>query len=305
MTAVSYLPFSHESRPLGKSNFTISPIAWGMWRFGNETVPEARAKVDAALEAGITLFDTADIYGFDGQQGFGDAEAQLGRVFAEDKSLRGKMVLASKGGISIGVPYDQSAAYIQSAIDASLSRLGVDRIDLWQVHRPDILSHPAEVARALEDAKSAGKIGAIGVSNFTVAQISALQHFLDEPLVSVQPELSALQIEPIENGVLDQSMMMETTVLAWSPLGQGRIADPSTQREKDVAAALDLVAHAYGVSRSAAAYSWIMAHPARAIPIIGSQQIARIKEATDAFKVRWTRADWYQVLIASRQEPLP
>ena len=94
-------------------------------------------------------------------------------------------------------------------------------------------------------------------------------------------------------------------VLAWSPLGQGRVAAPASTRELAVAAALDVHAAAYGVSRTAAAYSWIMAHPAGAIPIVGSQQVPRIREAADALKVRWTRAEWYEVLVASRQERLP
>ena len=133
----------------------------------------------------------------------------------------------------------------------------------------------------------------------------ALQKFLTIPLASLQPEFSALHLEPIENGLLDLSMTAGATVLAWSPLGQGRIAKPSNKREQDVADALDSVATAQGVSRTAAAYSWIMAHPAGAIPIVGSQRAERIAEAVDAFKVRWTRTQWYNVLVASRQEPLP
>ena len=94
-------------------------------------------------------------------------------------------------------------------------------------------------------------------------------------------------------------------VLAWSPLGGGRIAAPTNAREEAVAAALDAVAGEFGVSRTAAAYAWVMAHPARAIPIVGSQNAARIAEAADAFKVRWTRARWYEVLVAARGEKLP
>ena len=94
-------------------------------------------------------------------------------------------------------------------------------------------------------------------------------------------------------------------VLGWSPLGQGRIANPTNAREQAVAAALDDVAQAQGVSRTAAAYAWVMAHPAGVIPIVGSQQASRIAEAADALNVTWTRAEWYQVLVASRQEQLP
>jgi predicted oxidoreductase len=276
-----------------------------MWRFEGDDLNAARERVEAAFDAGITLFDTADIYGADTPAGFGSAEALLGRVFAEAPHLRGKMVLASKGGIVIGTPYDQSAGYIAAAIDASLQRLGVDHIDLWQVHRPDILTHPAELARALETAKTAGKIGAIGVSNFTVPQTQALMRFLDSPLVSIQPELSALTLDPIVDGSLDMAMADDLAVLAWSPLGGGRLLDPKAPREFAAAAALQSVADEQGVSLTAAAISWIMAHPASAIPIIGSQNPARIRAAGEALKVKWTRSSWYAVFVASRGEPLP
>ena len=293
-----------QTRPLGKSGIEISSIAWGMWRFAGLDMPAARAAIDAAFDAGITLFDTADIYGF-GETHFGAAEELLGKVFAEAPELRDRMVLATKGGIAPPAPYDSSAEYLSDAIDNSLQRIGTDRIDLWQIHRPDILTHPQEIARTIEDAHKAGKIRSFGVSNFTQAQTATLAQFSSVPIVSTQPELSALRIDTIENGELDQAMAMDLAVLAWSPLGGGRIGDPTNKREQDVAAALSGVAAAHGVSRTAAAYSWIMAHPARPIPIVGSQNPARIGEAADAFKVKWTRADWYNVLVAARGVPLP
>lgn len=305
MIPSAFLPTPPRTRPLGKSGLTVSGLSWGMWRFKGSDVAAARALVDAALESGITLFDTADIYGPDNGEAFGASEALLGQVFAADRSLRDKMVLATKGGIVIGTPYDSSAAYLSSAIDASLYRLGVDHVDLWQIHRPDVLTHPQEIARTLEDAHNAGKIGAIGVSNFTVAQIDALSHFVTVPIASTQPEYSALRLTPLVAGELDQAMRMEMAVMAWSPLGGGRIADPRSERERAVATALKKVADQYGVSVTAAAFSWIMAHPAHPIPIVGSQTPARIREAADAYKVKWTRADWYAVLTASREEPLP
>ncbi len=138
------------------------------------------------------------------------------------------MVLATKGGIIPPTPYNSSAEYLTKAIDDSLSRLQTDRIDLWQIHRPDILTHPQEIARTVEDAVKAGKIRAFGVSNFTQAQTATLAQFSSVPIVSTQPELSPLRIDTIENGELDQAMAMDLTVLAWSPLGGGRIGDPGT-----------------------------------------------------------------------------
>lgn len=302
---MSYLNVTPDSRPLGKSGLLVSPIAWGMWRFGNAGVDGGRRLVEAAFEAGVTLFDTADIYGFDGSAGFGDAEALLGRIFAEVPVLRAHMVLATKGGITPPVPYDSSAAYLEQALHASLRRLGTDHVDLYQIHRPDILAHPQEVARTLENMMTSGKVRSIGVSNYTLAQHQALAQFLNLPLASTQPEFSALHLEPIETGLFDHAMAADLAVLAWSPLGGGRIGDPQDDRSRAVAAALDVVAAEAGVSRTAAAYAWIMAHPARAIPIVGTQNAARIAEIPDAFKVRFTRQQWYDVLVAARGEKLP
>lgn len=304
---MSQLPLPPATRTLGASGIAISPIAWGMWRLaeGGRSAGEAARLVHAALDAGINLLDTADIYGFDGAGGFGDAEALLGEVLATEPGLRARMVLASKGGIMPPRPYDQSAAYLTGALDASLARLKTECIDLYQIHRPDILAHPQEVARMLDDAVTAGKIRTIGVSNFTMPQIAALNQFLGHKLVATQPEISPLRIDSIENGELDQAMMLGLAVLAWSPLGGGRLAAPESARDKAVAAELDRVAAAHGVSRTVAAYSWLMAHPAGIVPIIGSQQAERIAEGTQATKVRWNRTDWYAVLVAARGERLP
>jgi predicted oxidoreductase len=304
---MSELPLPPSTRSLGTSGIDVSPLAWGMWRLteNGRTAAEAARLVHAALDAGISFLDTADIYGFDGAGGFGDAEALLGEVLAAEPGLRDLMVLATKGGILPPLPYDQSADYLRKAIDDSLTRLKVDSVDLWQIHRPDILAHPQEVARVLDDALASGKVRSLGVSNFTMAQTSALNHFLGTKLVSTQPEISPLRIDCFENGELDQAMMLGLTPLAWSPLGGGRLAAPETARDKAVAAALDAVAGAQGVSRTVAAYSWLMAHPAGIVPIIGSQNAERIAEGAEALTVRWTRTDWYAVLVAARGVPLP
>lgn len=299
------IPLPENRRPLGKSGILVSSLAWGNWRLCGDDVGAVVRLLHAALDAGINLIDTADIYGPDNNEPFGASEALLGRALASDPSLRDKLVIATKGGISMGVPYNSSAAYLASAIDASLTRLGTDHVEMWQIHRPDMLTHPAEIARVIEDAHKAGKIRSFGVSNFTKSQIATLRQFMSIPIVSTQPELSALNIAPIENGELDQAIAMDMAVMAWSPLGGGRIANPSDTRALAVAAELDSVAAEFSVSRTAAAYSWIMAHPARPIPIVGSQKAERIAEAADALKVQWTRARWYAVLVAAKGEPLP
>jgi len=294
-----------RNRPLYEGGPQVSSIAWGMWRFAGDDLDAAEARVRAALDAGVTLFDTADVYGPDNGEPFGAAETLLGRVFARAPALKTEMVLATKGGIKPGTPYDSSAGYLAEAINASLMRMGVERVALWQIHRPDMLTHPAEAARALEAAHKAGKIGAVGVSNHTAAQVEALAAHLSLPVVATQPEFSPLCTQPLFDGVLDQAMARGITVLAWSPMGGGRLGAPKDDRASAVAALLDGKAAHAGVSRAAAAYSWIMAHPAHPIPIAGSQQTARIAEIPDAFTPRWTRAEWYAVLVASIGEPLP
>jgi len=291
---------------LGSTDIHVSRLAWGMWRFKGDDLALARALVDAALDSGINLFDTADIYGYDGRDGFGAAEVQLGRLFAADPGLRRAMVLASKGGIIPGVPYDSSADYLTAACEASLRRLGTDHLDLFQVHRPDVLTHPAEVARALESLVASGKVRSVGVSNYTPSQTAALVAHLGIPLASLQPEFSPLALEPLTDGTLDLAMQHGIAVLAWSPLAGGRLGTPGEdERAMQVRAELDAQAMRSAVSRSAAAYAWLMAHPAGVIPIVGSQQVHRIREAADAYRVVWTRADWYRVLVAARGIALP
>jgi predicted oxidoreductase len=305
MTTMSEITLTPELRPLGKSGIEVAPIAWGMWRFAGVTPTEGQALIEAAFAAGVTLFDTADIYGFNGSGGFGDAEALLGQILTTSPGMRDRMVLATKGGITPPVPYNSSRPYLMRALETSLKRLQVEQVDLYQIHRPDILAHPQEVARTLEEMVTSGKVRAVGVSNYTLAQTRALSALLTIPLASVQPEFSPLELEPITNGLLDLAMERDVAVLAWSPLGGGRLGAPGDDRANAVAAALDVVANAAGVSRAAAAYAWIMAHPARVIPIVGTQNVQRIGEIADVYKVKFTRQTWYDVLVAARGEKLP
>ncbi|ANU07237.1 aldo/keto reductase [Paraurantiacibacter namhicola] len=291
-------------RMLGTTDIEVSSMAWGMWR-SDGSVADLSRLLATALDAGIDLIDTADIYGFDGKSGFGDVENKLGEVLREDASLRQRMVLVTKGGIMPPVPYDQSREYMAGALEASLRRLGTNVIDLYLIHRPDILTHPQELARFLDDAVASGKLRSIGISNFTPAQIEALAHFLDTPLVATQPEISPLRIEPLDNGEMDQAMRLSLTPMAWSPLGGGRLMDPQTERERAVVQALDAVAAEAGVDRAVAAYGWLMAHPAGIVPIVGSQRPERIVEAAQTTQMRWTRQQWYSVFTAARGAPLP
>ena len=273
----------------------------------------ARAKVETALELGIDLFDHADIYGCDGGGSFGDAEALFGEVLAEAPELRERMVLATKGGIVLGLPYDSSATYLRSAVEASLRRLRVDVIDLYQIHRPDFLAHPAEVAQVLTALREEGKIREVGVSNYTASQFAALQANLSFPIVTHQPEFSVWRHGPLRDGVLDQCMERGVTPLAWSPFGGGvlglsrdeALKQPHGDRLAALLERLDAVASAQGLTRSAVALAWTMLHPSGVIPILGTQRLERLRECMGALEVRMTRSEWNQILEAAQGERLP
>jgi aryl-alcohol dehydrogenase-like predicted oxidoreductase len=136
------------SRQLGQ-DLRVGPLGYGCWRLVNMSTADARARLEQALASGMNLVDTADVYGLDwGGTAFGSAESLLGEVLADAPDLRDEMVLASKGGIIPGIPYD--SACLEQACNDSLERLGVEQLDLYQVHRPDLLCHPEETARVLE-----------------------------------------------------------------------------------------------------------------------------------------------------------
>lgn len=310
---MSTLTIDRSPRPLGKNGISAFPIAYGCWRFAGTDVATARSKVDAALEVGIDLFDHADIYGCDGGGSFGDAEELFGRVLAEDPSLRDQMTIATKGGIVLGLPYDSSAAWIRQACEDSLRRLQIDVIDLYQIHRPDFLGHPAEVAATLVALKEEGKIREVGVSNYTTSQFRALQAHLPFPIATSQPEFSCWKHGALRDGMLDLCMETSTTPMAWSPFGGGIIGltkDEAAQQENGdrlaaMIEALDAVANEQSVARSAVALAWVLAHPAGIIPIIGTQRTERIKESVQALDVQLDRTTWNNILIAAQGEPLP
>ena len=133
----------------------------------------------------------------------------LVKYLKEAPQLREQFLLATKGGIVLGRPYDSSAEYLNKAVERSLSRLNVEQIDLYQIHRPDFLTHPAHLADTLEKLKESEKVKAFGVSNYTVSQTRALQAHLSFPLVSTQPEWSCFQTQALRDGTLDLSMELD------------------------------------------------------------------------------------------------
>ena len=215
--------------------WTCGRISYGCWRFAGSSVPEARSKIEAAHANGITLIDTAAIYGY-GEDGFGVAEERLGAVFADAPALRRATILVTKAGIHPPLPYDSRAETLIQSCEASLRRLETDVIDIFLIHRPDYLAAPQEVAGALTRLRDAGKIREAGVSNHSTHQMRALQAHLDFPLIATQPEFSALHPDPLEDGTLDLAQALGMAVMAWSPLAGGLLVDTAQPRSGTPAA---------------------------------------------------------------------
>lgn len=286
----------------------VGPLAYGLWRFTTSDLDEATTLIETALDSGMNLIDAADVYGLDyGGKGFGAVEDLLGAVLARTPSLRDRMVLATKGGITPPTPYDSSPSALTAAVEASLRRLGVDHIDLYQIHRPDILTHPADVAGTLLDLQRQGKIGDLGVSNHTPAQTRALLAHLTAGgagLVSSQPEFSAATLDPMRDGTFDLCMECGLTPLAWSPLGGGRLASGEGVRP-ELLAVLDRLAEREGVDRATLVMAFVLTNPSRPVAIVGSQRPDRITGSLKAFEVHLDRNDVYDVVEASEGVPLP
>jgi predicted oxidoreductase len=313
-----------QTIPLGVSTLTSSRLAYGCWRVAGTWDPAevtaasraaGRRAIIAAYEAGYTLFDNADIYCQ------GEAERILGVVLKEVSGMRDRVVITTKGGIRPGGDpqpvspgrYDFSASYIIAACEQSLRRLGVETIDLYLLHRPDYLADPEEVARAFSQLRAAGKVRHFGVSNFRPTLVTAIQATCPMPLVVHQVEISLAKLDAFTDGTLDQCLIERITPMAWSPLAGGLIGGgasrllPSqkTYRPERFLSALDAVASARGVSRIVVALAWLLKHPANILPIIGTANPDRIREAAKAAGLELTREEWYRLLIAARGEPVP
>ena len=304
MPAVSGTPVELDApRKIG-SLPPVGPVAFGCWRLtGTDDATERT--VNAAVDLGMNLVDTADVYGLDwGGSGFGTCEEALGRLLARRSGLRDRIVLATKGGIIPGQPYDSSSRYLVEACEASLRRLATDHVDLYQVHRPDMFTHPDEVFAAFTNLRSRGLVREVGVSNHTLAQTTLLEARLSFNLATVQPEFSAAHLEPLRDGTLDHCMKKSLVPLAWSPLAGGRIATGEGIRP-ELTAVLDELAAREAVTRSAVAIAFVLAHPSAPVAIVGSQDPGRLAEVAAATGVRLTRTDLYRIVEASEGAPLP
>ena len=295
---------SDSLRRLGE-NVEVGPIAFGCWRFVGTSDTENARLISQAVDLGMNFVDNADVYGLDwGGNGFGACEDALGRVLALQPSLRSQIVLATKGGIIPGVPYDSSGTYLISACEASLRRMNVEHIDLYQIHRPDLFTHPEEIAAAFVSLRDRGLVSMFGVTNYTPAQISALAAFVDEPLVSSQVEFSCSSLSPLRDGTLDMCIEHELTPFAWSPLAGGRIAT-GEGIPVSLISVLDELAVRERVSRAAIAIAFLLAHPSDVVAIVGTQNSERLSDVSSAKSVSLTREDVYRIVVASEGAPLP
>jgi predicted oxidoreductase len=315
-----------KTQSLGSTELQVTRLCYGAMRIAGgwdknkvdaTAIERGIRSLESAVEAGYYFIDHADIYGDT------MSESIYGLALERHPDWRDRLVVATKCGIRFddeppGTPhrYDFSGEHIRWSIDESLARLSLERIDLYQLHRPDWLADPQEIAAALIDIHRAGKVRYFGVSNFRPSLVDAVQSALPFPLVSNQVEIHFLRLATFEDGTLDQCLEKKMTPLAWGPLAGGRLAAaldekaPLPDSETEAAAAARLrpvlaeVAQAYGASPLAILLAWQMRHPSKIIPILGSTRPEVIREAATADTIELDRDNWYRILRAARGKKL-
>lgn len=313
-----------KTQTIGQTSLVSTRLVYGCMKVSGGGLPEnvtreqidsGKASIAAAYEAGFTHFDTADIYGR------GACDSILGEALRDIAGMRDRVIVTTKCGIRrAGEPspdsphrYDFSAEYIAWSCDQALKRLGIDTIDLYLLHRPDVLMNPQEVAKAFDAIHKAGKVRYFGVSNFTPSQLSALQTYLPEPLAVNQVRIHFDSLFTIEDGTLNQCIERRITPEAYSPVGRGMFATGGTVPEANprrevlekLIALLDETAAAHGTNRTCITLAWLLKHPAGILPIIGTVRPDRIREAAGATDVHLSREEWYRIYIAARGASLP
>lgn len=285
----------------------FSRIVYGMWRLADDTdtsPAHVRAKIDACLAQGITTMDQADIYG-----GYA-AEEVLGAALKESPGLRDDLEIVTKCDIVAPIGkysdrrvkyYDTSAAHIQASVEASLTYMGIEQIDLLLIHRPDPMMDAAETGGALDALIQSGKIKAAGVSNFRPWDWDLLQSAMTHQLVTNQIEISLACRDCFTNGDLAHLQQHHISPMAWSPLGGGSLMTENSA----VAQKMDAVAQAQGVERAAIAVAWLLAHPAGILPVMGTNTLKRIAGFSDALKVEMDRQTWFEIYEAANGQEVP
>ncbi|MFQ6551934.1 aldo/keto reductase family oxidoreductase [Aestuariibius insulae] len=281
----------------------LSRIVYGMWRLGDDsdTSPgHVQAKIETCLEQGITTIDQADIYG-----GY-TAEALLGDCFKAAPSLRDQCEIVTKCDIVAPMGryatarvkhYDTSRDHILSSVETSLKEMAIDTIDLLLIHRPDPLMDHEETGAALDEVVASGKVRAVGVSNFRPWDCTLLQSAMKSKLKTNQIELSLKEHTPFVNG--DLAFLQEHCIapMAWSPLGGGDLV--GSNAEAGLRTALATLAQNNSVDSAAIAIAWLLRHPARIMPVMGTNNLDRIRAFSDALNVEMDRETWYELYTAA------
>jgi aryl-alcohol dehydrogenase-like predicted oxidoreductase len=321
-----------EYRTLGPTGCVVSTLALGTMTFGAETDEAgSHVQLDQFVAAGGNLVDTADVYGH------GRSEEIVGRWLADRPEAREQVVLATKGRFPMGSgPNDAglSRRHLAAALDASLRRLGVDNVDLYQVHAWDPVTPIEETLSFLDDAVRTGKTRYVGLSNFTGWQVqravsTAAHHGWAKP-VTLQPQYNLL-VREIEWEMLPACEANGLGVLPWSPLGGGWLTgkydaktrpsgatrlgeDPdrgveaydrrsSSERTWAVIDAVRSVASARGISMSQTALAWLVDRPAITSVILGARTTEQLADTLGAAGVHLSVAETAQLDAASDPEP--
>ncbi|MCE2571136.1 aldo/keto reductase [Motilimonas eburnea] len=285
---------------MSQSEFSFaSPLVQGYWRMAHweMTAQQRLSFIKQHVELGMSCVDHAPVY---------QSEALFGEALALEPSLRQQLQVISKCGIIPGqgdkvAHYNSSKAEIIGSVDNSLRNLGVEKLDLLLIHRPDILMQADEVAEAFNQLQGAGKVAHFGVSNFNTADFDLLQSRLDAPLVTNQIEINPLNLQATEDGTLAQMQQYKVRPMAWSCLAGGQLFNGESEQAQRVRQTLAQVAQEIGASCiDQVAYAWVMKLPANPVPIIGSGKIERVKLALQALELNLNHEQWYRIWTAAK-----
>jgi predicted oxidoreductase len=289
------------------SDVSLSRLIYGMWRIGDDadtSTSHVQAKIESCLSQGITTMDQADIYG-----GY-EAEEILGNAL-KGTNLRDKIEIVTKCDIVAPAGrysdakvkyYDTSRAHVMASVEHSLRLTGTDYVDLLLIHRPDPMMDAEETGAALDEIVASGKAKSVGVSNFKLHDWTLLQSAMSSPLVTNQIELSLLAHEGFTNGDVAYLQERKVAPMAWSPLGGGSIF---SQENKVLLNALKAIGEVNGVDETAVAVAWLLAHPAKIMPVMGTNSLARIGKISDALKVKMDRETWFELYSIALGSEVP
>ena len=289
------------------SDVSLSRLIYGMWRIGDDadtSTSHVQAKIESCLSQGITTMDQADIYG-----GY-EAEEILGNAL-KGTDLREKIEIVTKCDIVAPAGrysdaqvkyYDTSRAHLKASVEHSLRLMRTEYVDLLLIHRPDPLMDAEETGAALDEIVASGKARSVGVSNFKLHDWTLLQSAMKTPLVTNQIELSLLAHDGFTNGDVAYLQERKVAPMAWSPLGGGSLF---SQNNKDLLDALQVIGEANDVDETAVAVAWLLAHPARIMPVMGTNSLDRIGKISDALKVKMDRETWFELYTAALGNEVP